>query len=192
MGDFHYEYEMPAMTVDIAVFTERAGDLYLLLIRRGNPPFEGCYALPGGFVEKGETVDEAAARELAEETGVTGLLMDQLRTFSRPGRDPRGWTITTAFYLLADEKDLHVQAGDDARAAEWMKVSVTHLSEDVWEMSLTGADDRIRVRVREQAGSAFAFLPTLTVLESENIAFDHDEITSYAVRAVLRGMGRWQ
>ena len=117
MGDFHYEYEMPAMTADIAVFTERAGDLYLLLIRRGNPPFEGCYALPGGFVEKGETVDEAAARELAEETGVTGLLMDQLRTFSRPGRDPRGWTITTAFYLLADEKDLHVQAGDDARAA---------------------------------------------------------------------------
>jgi 8-oxo-dGTP diphosphatase len=91
------------VTVDIVLFTIRERALHVLLIRRLAKPFEGRYALPGGFVLEGESVDAAAARELREETGVDRVYLEQLYTFGEPRRDPRGRVITVAYYALAPE-----------------------------------------------------------------------------------------
>ncbi len=97
-------------------------DFAVLLIKRGRPPFEGRYALPGGFVDYGEDLDEAVAREVAEETGLTGVPWRQFRTFGQPGRDPRGHTVSVVYVgvLLGEPPD--VVGGDDAAAAAWFSV----------------------------------------------------------------------
>src|SRR5512132_798215 len=113
-----------AVTVDIVIFTLREGDLQVLLVKRKNPPFQGRWAIPGGFVEVDESLEDAAARELREETGVEGMHIEQLYTFGDPGRDPRGRTVTVAYFALVPAA-VAVQAGDDAAEAEWK--SVYHL-----------------------------------------------------------------
>lgn len=104
----------PALTVDCVVFDE-AGRL--LLIERGHQPFEGQYALPGGFVDVGETVEAAALRELKEETGLDGRLISLIGVYSDPSRDPRGHTVAVAF-LIETEGEPH--AGDDAASAAFV------------------------------------------------------------------------
>ncbi|MFC4145112.1 NUDIX domain-containing protein [Micromonospora mangrovi] len=109
------------LTADLAVLTVREGRLEVLVIRRGNEPFLGCPALPGGFVRADESVDETAVRELAEETGLTGLHLEQLEVFSDPRRDPRGRVVTVAYLAVAP--DLPVpRAGSDAAGASWESV----------------------------------------------------------------------
>ncbi len=110
-----------AVTVDIVIFTLREGDLQVLLVKRKNPPFEGRWAIPGGFVEKDESLEDAAARELFEETHVEGVHIEQLYTFGAPNRAPRGRTITVAYFALVPG-ELAVQAGDDAAEAQWKSV----------------------------------------------------------------------
>ncbi len=112
------------MTVDLVIFTIRDAALHVLLIRRGKPPFEGEFTLPGGFVRVGENLDEAALRELEEETGVDGrtLHLEQLRTFGDSGRDPRCRTYTVAYLALGPDLPIPV-AGTDAREAHWVPVS---------------------------------------------------------------------
>jgi len=113
-----------AVAVDLVIFTVRGGRLHVLLIERGNTPFRGHRALPGGFVRDGETLDEAAQRELREETGVAGddLHLEQLRAYGDPDRDPRGRVITIAYLALGP--DLPVpRAGTDASDAHWTPVS---------------------------------------------------------------------
>jgi 8-oxo-dGTP diphosphatase len=117
-----YAYPHPAVTTDIAVFTIRDDALQMLLIRRRNPPFAGAWALPGGFVDIDEDLDACAARELAEETGVTGVYLEQLYTFGTPGRDPRERVISVAYLALAPATTLAVQAGDDAADAAWFRL----------------------------------------------------------------------
>ncbi|MGV3633226.1 MAG: NUDIX domain-containing protein [Pseudorhodoplanes sp.] len=107
-------YEKPSVTVDCVVFDDRDR---LLLIRRRHPPFAGQFALPGGFVDPGETTEDAARRELAEETGLAARDLQLVGVYSKPGRDPRGWTISIA-YLVAVEAGAP-QAGDDAAGAEF-------------------------------------------------------------------------
>jgi 8-oxo-dGTP diphosphatase len=107
----------PALTVDVAVVAGGA-PLRLLLIQRADPPFAGGWALPGGFVEEGEVVADAAARELAEETGIEARGLALLDVYSAPGRDPRGWTVSVA-YVLELERELAARGGDDAAAASW-------------------------------------------------------------------------
>jgi 8-oxo-dGTP diphosphatase len=114
-----YEYPRPAVTVDVAVFARRAGELVVLLIQRKHDPFKGMWALPGGFVDENEALEVAAARELKEETGLTGLTLTQVATFGTPGRDPRGHTVSVAYVTQADADAVEVQAGDDAALAEW-------------------------------------------------------------------------
>jgi len=116
---YTYEYPRPALTVDAVVFAVTGDVPSVLLIRRDKPPFEGCWALPGGFVEMNETLEEAIARELEEETGLRNVSLEQLHAFSAIARDPRGRTVTVAFYGLAGEGTTRLQAGDDARAAQW-------------------------------------------------------------------------
>lgn len=107
--------QSPALTVDCIVFDDQER---LLLIRRGRPPFEGQYALPGGFVEVGETVETAALRELREETGVVGRIEQLVGVYSDPKRDPRGHTVSVAF-LVAPATAL-VSSGDDAEDAAFV------------------------------------------------------------------------
>ncbi len=110
----------PALTVDAVVLT-RTSPLRLLLIQRGEPPFAGAWALPGGFVEEGEVVASAAARELTEETGIEARGLALLGVYSAPGRDPRGWTVSVA-YVLEVERELAAEGGDDAAATRWFAV----------------------------------------------------------------------
>jgi len=118
-----YQYPHPAVTTDVVLFTLREDCLQLLLIERGNEPFKGHWALPGGFVDIDEDIDACAARELAEETGVDNIYLEQLGTFGKPGRDPRERVISVAYLALAPQALLAVQAGDDAAAAAWFPVA---------------------------------------------------------------------
>jgi 8-oxo-dGTP diphosphatase len=112
------------VTVDLAIFTVSSAELQVLLIRRGNEPFRGMLALPGGFVRPGESLDDAALRELSEETGVDGrtLHLDQIQAYGAPERDPRGRVITVAYLALGPDLPAP-QAGSDAQAADWIPVA---------------------------------------------------------------------
>jgi 8-oxo-dGTP diphosphatase len=105
----------PLLTVDAVVFdpAER-----LLLIRRKYPPFQGQYALPGGFVDCGETVERAVLRELQQETGLQGRIEGLVGVYSAPGRDPRRHTVSVAFLVTAE--DQQPRASDDAQAADYV------------------------------------------------------------------------
>jgi len=123
MGKYCYDYPRPAVTVDAALLQWQADRLAVLLIRRGSEPFAGRWALPGGFVEIDEPLEAAARRELAEETAVTGVDLRQLAAFGDPGRDPRGWTISVAFWAVAPAgRQIAPRAGDDASRAAWCDV----------------------------------------------------------------------
>lgn len=117
-----YAYPRAALTVDCVVFGMDDEDLKVLLIERDLPPFEGEWALPGGFVHVDETVDEAARRELREETGLEKIFLEQLYTFSRVDRDPRERVISVAHYALVNLVDHRVRAATDARSAAWFPV----------------------------------------------------------------------
>jgi 8-oxo-dGTP diphosphatase len=116
---FSYEFPRPAVAADSVLFAMRAEDLAVLLIKRKNPPFKGSWALPGGFVNANEPLDRAAARELMEETGITGVPLEQLGAYGDPGRDPRGHTISVVFYSFVVAGAQPV-AADDAADADWL------------------------------------------------------------------------
>lgn len=128
------DYTRPSVACDMVIFTVMDADagnyrrlpekqLRVLLIERGGHPFLGCWALPGGFVRPAETVGQAAARELREETGVENVYLEQLGVFSDPGRDPRTWVMSCAHMALIDSGQVRLQAGDDAQNAAWFLVS---------------------------------------------------------------------
>jgi len=104
--------------VDIVLIKERRDGPEILLIQRGHPPFAGHWALPGGFVDENEPLEAAARRELFEEAGVVPPELQQLGAFGDPGRDPRGWTVSVAFWTRI-AGDVTPRAGDDASAARW-------------------------------------------------------------------------
>jgi len=113
-----YEYPRPAVTVDIVVVS-RAEPRQVLLIRRKHEPFADMWAIPGGFVEMDEALEDAARRELQEETGVRGGRLEQLATFGDPGRDPRGRTISVVYLAEVDAGKLSPRADDDAAEVGW-------------------------------------------------------------------------
>jgi 8-oxo-dGTP diphosphatase len=112
---YTYQFPRPALTVDCVVFGLDAQDLKVMLIQRDIPPFQGQWALPGGFVRMDETIDEAATRELREETGIENVFLEQLYTFGDRDRDPRDRTVTVAYYALVNLSAYHIQATTDAR-----------------------------------------------------------------------------
>jgi 8-oxo-dGTP diphosphatase len=118
---FTYDYPRPAVTTD-AVVVRLDPAPQVLLIQRKSEPFKGGWALPGGFLDEREDLDACVRRELAEETGLTGVELHPLATFSRPGRDPRGWTVSAAYVGLAP-RAADAQAGDDAAAIGWFSLS---------------------------------------------------------------------
>ena len=116
-----YPFPRPAVTVDIIIFRLTDKIPEVLLISRGREPYKGQWALPGGFVDKDESLEKAAARELEEETGLKNILLTQMHTFGDPGRDPRGHTVSVVYvgYLTGTAES---KAGDDAAAAEWFNI----------------------------------------------------------------------
>ena len=116
---YQYEYPHPAVTSDAVVFGFDGKRLHVLLIERKIEPFLGSWALPGGFMRIDETIEQCAKRELAEETGVTNVYLEQFHVFSDPGRDPRERVVTVAFFALVRKSDFQLIAGDDAARASW-------------------------------------------------------------------------
>jgi 8-oxo-dGTP diphosphatase len=128
---YTYDYPRPAVTVDLVIFTIAENDLKVLLIRRAQEPFKGCWALPGGFVEMEEALEEAAARELEEEVGVRDVYLEQLYTFGDPQRDPRGRVISVSYFALVDASYQNIRAASDAADAEWHSVFNARLRDEL-------------------------------------------------------------
>lgn len=151
---FTYPYPRPSLTVDVVVFGLDEGVLKVLLIKRGRPGtvFEGHWALPGGFVDENEDLEAAARRELREETHAEPRYIEQLATFGRPGRDPRGHVVSVAYMALVQCNATTIQGDDDASEAHWWPVkdlaaNAVPLAFDHAEI-LNVAIKRLRAKVR--------------------------------------------
>lgn len=121
-GKYTYDWPRPMVTVDAVVFAFFDGKAKLLLVNRKDEPYKGKWALPGGFVGIDEELEDAVARELAEETGLAGVRLEQMHTFGRCGRDPRGRQITVAFMGIAEKGLNRIRAGDDAAQVGWFDI----------------------------------------------------------------------
>ncbi|MFR9799957.1 NUDIX hydrolase [Streptomyces sp. MS06] len=155
-----HAYEPFAVTVDLAVLTLREGTLRVLLVRRGREPFAGQWALPGGFVQPDESAETAARRELAEETGLadlSALHLEQLRTYSDPGRDPRLRVVSVAFAALLPDAP-EAQAGSDAAQARWVPYGAAGPLAFDHDRILADAHDRVGAKL-EYTCLATAFCP---------------------------------
>ena len=122
-GKYVYDWPRPMVTVDAVVFAVTADAIKLLLIKRGHEPFKGKWAFPGGFIGMDEELDDAVARELQEETGLTSVPLEQMHTFGKPGRDPRGRQITVVYMGIIKEGLDLIKAGDDAAMAQWFDIN---------------------------------------------------------------------
>lgn len=151
------KYERPSLTTDIVIFTlDNDDDLNILLIKRGTFPYKNKWAIPGGFLNVGtESLEEAAARELKEETNVDNVFLNQLYTFSNPKRDPRTTVISVAYTALVPKNKLDIKAGDDAADAALFKIKY-----DV--NGIIFSNDKITI-------------------SEEDLAFDHAEIIKMAI-----------
>ncbi len=159
----------PAVAVDVILFTIAEGELRVLLIRRELPPFEGSWALPGGFVRIDESLDEAARRELAEEAGVGVRWLEQLYTFGAVDRDPVRRVISVAYFALIDARELRPRAGGDATEVRWCDVRrLPKLAFD-HKTIVRYAHERLRYKT-EYAPVAFQLLPKdLTLGELQRV-----------------------
>jgi len=154
------------VTVDIVIFTIQEGVLKVLLVKRCIPPFVGQCAIPGGFVHEDEDLGQAALRELREETGVTDVYLEQLYSFGKPDRDPRGRVITVAYFALISA-DRKLKAGSDAAEADWYSIGDLPALAFDHAMILNYALERLRNKL-EYTTVGFQLLPerfTLTELQ---------------------------
>lgn len=169
MAPFTYDHPRPAVTVDIVIFTIHQGRLQMLLVERAEPPFTQMWALPGGFVHIDESLEEAAARELEEETGIQDAYLEQLYTYGDPQRDPRGRVITIAYFaLISADKPLRTEGTRDVARAAWFPFNeLPQLAFDHQEIA-EYALRRLRYKL-EYTAVGFELLPeyfTLTQLQS--------------------------
>lgn len=140
-----YEYPRPAVTVDVIIATHERKPR-VLLIRRRHDPFAGTWAIPGGFVDMDESLEEAATRELREETGVVTKELEQLYTFGEPGRDPRGRTISVVSLARIEAPPPELQAADDAAELAWHRLD--ELPDLAFDHAEILADVKERLRKR--------------------------------------------
>jgi 8-oxo-dGTP diphosphatase len=164
---FTYDYPRPMVTVDTVIFTIQGDDLKVLLVKRGVEPFKGCWAIPGGFVQLDESLEDAARRELYEETNVRDLYLEQLYTFGAPDRDPRGRVISVSYFALISSQHRELVARTDSTDVAWFNVyKLPELSfdhADIIEYALT----RLRYKL-DYTSVGFQLLPpkfTLTELQ---------------------------
>ncbi|MEK5416899.1 NUDIX domain-containing protein [Paenibacillus sp. FSL L8-0708] len=204
------DYERPSVTTDMVIFTvtEDEADSYrklpekelrVLLIRRRAHPFLGKWALPGGFVRPNETTEQAAVRELCEETGVEDVYLEQLYTFSDIGRDPRTWVISCSYMALINSDKLELKAGDDAADAAWFKVSYRPLREQKelivdgyiktleYELKLSSEEEELSAVVaRTMTAKTTSTGTDYEIVSNDGLAFDHAKIIACAIDR-LRG-----
>jgi 8-oxo-dGTP diphosphatase len=155
------EHQYPAITVDLVIFSLIRGELHILLVQRKHDPFESHWAIPGGFVKVDEPLDDAARRELAEETGVRDVYLEQLYTFGSPDRDPRGRVISVAYIALVRAERQNLEAASDAKAVRWF--AVTDLPRPLafdHSLIVQYAIDRLRSKL-EYTTLAFQLLPAV-------------------------------
>jgi 8-oxo-dGTP diphosphatase len=166
------DYERPSVTVDVVLFTLRDQDLQVLLVKRGNWPFEGDWAIPGGFVRMDEPLEAAARRELMEEAGVSDVYLEQLYTFGDPDRDPRTRVITVAYMAVVSADQISLHAGSDATDARWWSMSALpeRLAFDHAEI-LTYALTRRRYKL-EYTAVGFQILPEEFTLPELQVAYE--------------------
>ena len=204
------DYERPSVAADMVIFTvtDMKADSYrklpekelrILLIRRGGHPFLGKWALPGGFVRPNETTEQAAVRELREETGVDDVYLEQLYTFSDIGRDPRTWVMSCSYMALINSDKLELKAGDDAADAAWFKVSYRLLREHKelfedgyvktleYELKLSSEEEELSAIVARTVTAKTTSTGTnYEIVSNDGLAFDHAKIIAYAIER-LRG-----
>lgn len=179
------------LTTDIVLFTIQQERLKILLVRRASEPYKGSWALPGGFVQEGESLAECARRELLEETGVDEAYLEQLYTFGDPDRDPRGRVVTVAYFALVRSDELILEAATDADAAAWFPVDeLPDLAFDHAEI-LQVARERLSAKV-EYSTIAFQFLPEeFTLRQAQDV---HEAVLGHSLdkrnfRAALKARG---
>ncbi|WNS42331.1 NrtR DNA-binding winged helix domain-containing protein [Paenibacillus sp. MMS20-IR301] len=204
------DYERPSVATDMVIFTVTQTEtdnyrklpekeLRILLIRRGGHPFLGKWALPGGFTRSSETVDQSAARELSEETGVEDVYLEQLQTFTDVGRDPRTWVMSCSYMALIDSSRFKIQAGDDADDAAWFKVSYRLLREHkelleegyvktwTYELKLSSEEEELTAVINRTVTAKPTAKSTVYAIESnDGLAFDHAKIIAYAVERLRK------
>lgn len=165
-------YERPAVTVDLVIFTLLDKVLHVLLVKRAFWPFAGMWALPGGFVHIEESLEQAARRELREESGVEQVYLEQLYTFGEPKRDPRTRVITVAYMALVPPDRSRLRPGSDALEAGWLPAyEPPPLAFDHREI-LDYAVTRLRYKL-EYTALAFELLPTEFTLTELQEAYEH-------------------
>ncbi|MEI6100583.1 MAG: NUDIX hydrolase [Eubacteriales bacterium] len=171
----------PAVAADIAVFGYSQKKLYLLLVVRGNYPYRGCYALPGGFANMDEDILETASRELAEETGLEGMYLEHISVWGKPGRDPRDRTITSLHLALIDKDKAKVDAGDDASSAHWFEVKNYIENKDFFETDnvvrtkklILEGDIVLAPQIRQTACYGESKCLHEDIIDDSDLAFDH-------------------
>lgn len=175
------DWPHPSVTADILVFARDKGVLHLLLIRRGGHPCLGKWALPGGFSEPGETLEQTGARELEEETHLTGLPLVPVGFFSDPGRDPRCWSMTQAFMTLVDGSIPDARADDDAQDTGWFAVQATK-DGNTMDITLSNGPETLHAKLHvTEERTVAGTVRTLQQLEQEGLAFDHGKIIAAAL-----------
>jgi len=153
------KYEKPSVTVDLLIFTILDSELRILLVKRAAWPYENSWAIPGGFVRMDESLENAAKRELHEETGVTDVYLEQLYTFGEPDRDPRTRVITVAYIALIDSESRTLRASSDVSEAQWFSVKkLPALAFDHSTIVEYGLN-RLRSKL-EYSNIAYGLLPT--------------------------------
>lgn len=174
------KYRKPGVTADCVVFCRDS----VLMVRRGNHPFIGELAFPGGFAEAGEATERTAERELEEETGAKGVPLRQFYTASSPGRDPRDWTVSVC-YIAELEEFPAVAGADDAASAGWYACSARE-ENGVAILTLAGVDGTTVVRVRVVRDAFGEIDVNASAVLDEGIAFDHAKILLRALEERTR------
>ena len=186
-------FPRPSVTADITLFTVRERTLQVLLVKRREWPFAGQWAVPGGFVRPEETLEDAARRELAEETGVSDVLLEQLRVFSEPSRDPRTWVITVAFTALVASDTLTLHAGTDAAEAQWFPANaLPHPLAFDHDAILAYALRSLQARLQTDLQMVAALLPahfTLTEMQEVYETVSGDPLDKRNFRKWVLGTG---
>ncbi len=182
------DYKRPSVTTDILVLgmAPKHKNLRILLIKRGDHPFMNCWALPGGFIEENETAFQAAKRELEEETGLKQAYLDQIYTFTKPGRDPRMWVMSIAYLALVSNLE-EVNGSDDADDAAWFDLV---FSEDRITLRSDEKNVSIEYALKEETfnNAAISYKNYIPSLKSkERLAFDHVEIIIEAMKKLREG-----
>lgn len=190
-------YDRPSVAADVVALSVRSEEddcyrknpehkLSILLIKRGEHPFLGEWALPGGFLRPNETIEECAFREIREETGFTPTSLLPVGIFSEPSRDPRGRIISSAYASVIGEKQAEVIGGTDAAEAQWFDVSFKEKGNGIYALVLTRGETEINAyikEVRERFGKT-----SFEITENNGLAFDHAKIIATAL-ALLKKEG---